>query len=459
MVPWRWCAFSILILVGFPESCRMNEDKLLEAKCCPGKGNYGIYNPIKREVKCQGKNASSPTLDCKDNLEVHMSNSSDFDSIYISASYCRDDFRVEQGDNENTREAYLFCDSSKSDQNLTKKTILVPKCCRLEEAFDPVKKICVSHPFNWTLPKLHSKTGEPWNLSRYEYLIHIDDLASNSCSKKYLSPGKDPRQHYEVQETGYLHVPAMNITYPNGEFCLDHALLPNGSWIQIALTCDQEEKRIRQECKNRVCVQKCCPLGEYFDTSEGRPRCIPGGKVWDHKDLFGSHYENLSLAENEVHGITSYPKCPGISGKGHLLQPTEYPLDDFSLTPSGALRIERNGVSIQVPQYCVDDAGNSGDDMHLVALICLMENWHEESWHEESETLYIIKITLIFLLAFFLLLTFLLYLALPESKGVHGVTLLSYVGCLLVATISLIIGQIGAPNGISNALCLASGIA
>ncbi|CAG0902170.1 unnamed protein product [Darwinula stevensoni] len=450
MVPCWGCVFSILF-VGFPGGCRMSQEKFSEAKCCPGPDNHATYNANEGVASCRGAGAS-PTSppDCRAELGVHLSNSSHLDSISASGSFCHDDFLVREGDNDTILEAYLFCNSVKSDRNQAKKTILLPKCCPLEEGFDRVQRMCVSRPFHGTLPRLNSMEAETWDPSRYYYLVRVDDLASNPCSKKYLRPGKDPRQHYEVQETGRLRVRAMNDTYPIGEYCLDHFLLANGSWIQMALACDPEEKRILQECEDRVCVQKCCPLGQFLHKSEKRPQCIPGGVAWDHRNLFGSHSESRSLPEKEVHNITSYPKCPGISGAGHLLQPTEDPRDSFSLTSSGALQIEA-GISIPVPRYCIDYAGNSSEATQLVALVCAME-----ISHEESDTMYFIKSVLIILLAVFLLLTFLLYLALPESTSVHGVTLLSYVGCLLVASVALIVGQIGAHNGISNSFCLAS---
>ncbi|CAG0879164.1 unnamed protein product [Darwinula stevensoni] len=444
------CVLSLLLLPG-----GWARD---EPECCPGQDQYLVYdretNVTECHIRATNRTIGPPFLpDCE--TEVKLVLDQPDPSLLAITPRCRDELLEEDGTFVN---AFLFCPSSgfgtdPPDLEQGGSKILVRKCCPLEEGYDLRQQECVPRPFSWWLPVLHPETREVRNLSSDNYQLNIDDLSSIPCAKYMLTPKKDPRETYHVlRNTGHLYIQALNSTYSPEEFCLDHGRIDNESWIDLARICHPKEKKILADCKGKVCVQKCCVQTDYLhESGVGPPRCSPAERLWDSKKIFHSH-----PPAEEVHVITNFPLCPGMTGRGIPLRPTNNPKDKFYLTESGGLMVEKYKMVVDVPRYCVDDIGASSGTLDPIAIVCFPEGSNVKD--KAREVIYIIYSVLLVLSATFLLLTFLLYLILPERKSLHGKTLLCYVGCLLVASIALSVAQIGSDNGISNSVCLAAAL-
>ncbi|CAG0879165.1 unnamed protein product [Darwinula stevensoni] len=414
-------------------------------KCCPGQDQYGVYDRETGVTKCHVRTTNEtigpPLLpDCE--AEVKLVLDQPDPSLLANTPHCHDEFL--EG-NATFVKAFLLCHAQpdidptpvQSQEGIN---IIIRKCCPLEEGYDLHQQKCVPRPFSWSLPVLNPETMEIRNLSSDQFQIKIDDLSSISCTKDMLLPKKDPRETYNVlYDTGHLYLPASKVTYSPEEFCLDHGRLENGSWIDLARICDRKEK-ILKECKGKVCVQKCCVETDILNASkEATHPCGPADRLWDSKKHFHPH------PPAEVHVITNFPICPGMTEGGILLRPTTN--DTFYVTSTGVLMVEKY-KAFHVPGYCIDDMMTSNETFEPVAVICYPEA------SPGKELVYKIYSALLVVSTVFLFITFLLHLILPERKSLHGKTILCYVGCLLVASIALSIARFGTEKDIPDSLCL-----
>ncbi|CAG0879166.1 unnamed protein product [Darwinula stevensoni] len=415
-------------------------------KCCPGQDQYGVHDRETGVTKCHvhDTNQTIGLPECKEKVKLVLDQP---DPILLATTpRCRDEFLEEDGTFIN---AFLFCLSGfgtdpAPDPKQDGTNIVLRKCCPLEEGYDPLQKKCVPRPFSWSLPVLNPETGEIRNLSSDEYQLTIDDLSSIPCKKYLLSPQKDIREAYHVfHDTGHLYLPALNFTYSPEEFCLDHGRIQNGSWVDLARICDPKYKKILKNCKGKVCVQKCCVKTDILHLSdEGQPSCYPADSLWDSKKHFHPH------PPAEVHVITNFPICPGITDVGILLRPSNVSKDKFYVTNTGGLMVKKYKMVVNVPSYCIDDM-KTNETVEPIAIFCIPEG---------SNVIQMIYSVLLVVSATFLFITFLLYLILPERKSLHGKTLLCYMGCLLVASIAQSVARIGSDKDISYSVCLTAAL-
>ncbi|CAG0902171.1 unnamed protein product [Darwinula stevensoni] len=442
----------ILLLVRIPGDCReTSEEESPKTECCPGQESHAVYDSETGMARCLGTGLPPSPSDCEgrsDFSQLRSSRSnrkldSDHDPIPLFNSNCRYYFKVKFGENSTIVKAFVSCPNQTVHQKYTSIN-LVPKCCPWGKSYDLVQDKCRAKP-----------SPSPPKGTRDEYTIIIDDLTSNNCSKIYLTPERNPQEYFEFTETGHLHVPAKNATYSNGEFCLDHEQITDGSWIQLARICNPEDRKVKQECEEKGCVRKCCNATDLLNVSQGRSVCMSVG-LDDRAFLIPPLIPPFPPSNGTYNGsnvITIHPTCNGNDMTRIMLQPVsaEETKARFYLTQSWGLQSKET-------RYCIDETGNSSSTMESELLVCMKETLDIHAFWDESGATFIVHSVLLVVLATFLLLTFFLYLVLPEIKGNSETYLPSYVGCLAVACVALLVSQFGARHGIPDKLCFATAV-
>lgn len=213
----------------------------------------------------------------------------------------------------------------------------------------------------------------------------------------------------------------IELIYPNGTL-LHEGMLYSPEWYW-------HEENVTYACLCEItpnCVRKCCLSDEILAGSsklecvknvkndEGFPPAIALARHELAQDL-----NNLSRIEDHFVLVKNQHQCP--TGR-YKLEPEKYPEDQFVLQSNGTLLAGNNIL----PQwkYCLD---LHEDHVGVKVLVC---------YDPEVPEIAVGGIIYPFGIAIsvpFLLATLFVYAIIPELKNLYGMTLMCYVGCLVVA--------------------------
>lgn len=265
--------------------------------------------------------------------------------------------------------------------------------------------------------------------TRYEFRAH---------STKNHEEGTGQMRPYELRANSTLTDDKSNSTesaYPSNEL---PATDENGDVISYEV------------CNSSVCIPLCCELGERLVNE----KCVLDNM---NNHLFPNIHDNTTNSSernktlNETFHLIVRDPC---QNRGRfMLNPVEYPDDEYMFLANGSLYQPNHDDVIQPMSYCLAVVrGNKYD-----VTVCFgSSSGNDAPVVDAGQTGK--PIGLLVSLPF-LLLTFVVYSVLPELWNMHGYTLRAYVGSLFVAYSVLASLQLSPQRAISDPLCIAMGIA
>ncbi|XP_072750315.1 G-protein coupled receptor Mth2-like isoform X1 [Anoplolepis gracilipes] len=198
-----------------------------------------------------------------------------------------------------------------------------------------------------------------------------------------------------------------------------------------------------ETCDNITCIQLCCPLGDRLI----REKCISGKDNYPFPDVYSYATSNLLQSEgkklDEIFQLIVHDPCK--ETERFLLDPDEYPDDEYMFLINGSLYKPHHDEFVQSTSYCL--AVVQGGDKFEVT-VCF-ENETIPDVNQLNGTPIGLIVSLPFLLA-----TFVVYSILPELNNMHGYTLRGYVGSLFVAYMVLVVLQLTQPDAITYSTCI-----
>ena len=187
-------------------------------------------------------------------------------------------------------------------------------------------------------------------------------------------------------------------------------------------------------CLLKSCVRKCCPEGRVFLDNN----CISSNMSllypFELKYIDVDTYDTINDTDADVHLIYGNP-C---KGEAYVLNPSpDFPEDMYYLLNTGILFVPaiRNHT---LDDFCMEAFEEYNQ---ILPLVCITED-DVLIVDKPTEQTLLNPIGMIISLPF-LLLTFMVYAVLSELKNLHGLCLMSYVGCLFIAYTILAIVQLG----------------
>lgn len=201
-------------------------------------------------------------------------------------------------------------------------------------------------------------------------------------------------------------------------------------------------------CNNNTCIQLCCPLGDRFV----KEKCVPGEGNYPFPDVYSYSTSDLPQSENkkvdELFQLVVYDPCRETDR--FLLDPNEYPDDEYMFLINGSLYQPRHEDFLKPTSYCLAVVH---DKFEVTVCFDSINDEIIETNQLTSKPVGLI-ISLPFLLA-----TFVVYSILPELGNMHGYTLRGYVGSLFVAYTVLVVLQLIHPNAMEKSVCITLGTA
>lgn len=202
-------------------------------------------------------------------------------------------------------------------------------------------------------------------------------------------------------------------------------------------------------CDSNTCIQLCCPLGDRLV----KEKCVPGGGNYPFPDVYSYTTSDLLQNENkkvnELFQLVVHDPCR--ETERFLLNPVEYPDDEYMFLVNGSLYQPQHEEFLQPTSYCLAVVRDKFE-----VTVCF-ESINDETIAETNQ-LTSKPVGLIISLPF-LLTTFVVYSVLPELKNMHGYTLRGYVGSLFIAYTVLAVLQLTHPNSIEYSVCITLGTA
>lgn len=197
-----------------------------------------------------------------------------------------------------------------------------------------------------------------------------------------------------------------------------------------------------------VSLLMCCSYG-YRLSKDG---CIRTNDTFRFPALYDSN--NLSLID-EAPNYQRYFKLvvnnPCINRQRYKLDPNANPMDEFMLLNNGSIYMKNEGDILRDVNYCLGIL-----DTKLFDVILCFNLGENEDTQETTKITVLFPVGLIISVPF-LFATFVAYILIPEWKNIHGRTLRSYVGSLLIAYVILAVVQMTPQQQISDTLCIAFG--
>lgn len=192
------------------------------------------------------------------------------------------------------------------------------------------------------------------------------------------------------------------------------------------------------------CVRTCCKPGELLnDTNCTMPQDSHIVQIkLPHKNL-AKEIKHIDKLEDAFY-VISNRICP--NDARYLLQPGEYPEDEFVLHSNGSLTTQSTIYNQE--QYCI---GSSVIDMQLKVAICF-----EVMDEPQIPAPIMYHIGMIASIPF-LLATAIVYAIIPELRNLYGKTLMCYVVCLFIAYTLLPINQFDQWGLIPLTVCILIG--
>lgn len=198
-------------------------------------------------------------------------------------------------------------------------------------------------------------------------------------------------------------------------------------------------------CDNVICIQLCCPLGDRLIGE----KCIAGKGNYPFPDVYSYITSDLPQREgkklDELFQLVVHDPCQ--ETERFLLNPDDYPDDEYMFLTNGSLYQPHHEEFIQSTSYCL--AVVHRDKFEVT--ICFDETMNEtiSDVNHLTGTPVGLIVSLPFLLA-----TFVVYSILPELWNMHGYTLRGYVGSLFVAYMVLVVLQLTQPDAIEYSVCI-----
>lgn len=200
-------------------------------------------------------------------------------------------------------------------------------------------------------------------------------------------------------------------------------------------------------CNNNTCIQLCCPLGNRLV----KEKCVPGEGNYSFPDVYSyttSDLQNENKKVDELFQLVVHDPCR--ETERFLLDPDEYPDDEYMFLTNGSLYQPRHEDFLEPTSYCLAVVQDKFE-----VTVCF-ESISDEII--ETNQLTIKPVCLIVSLPF-LLATFVVYSILPELGTMHGYTLRGYIGSLFVAYTVLVVLKLIHPNAIDYSVCITLGTA
>lgn len=212
---------------------------------------------------------------------------------------------------------------------------------------------------------------------------------------------------------------------------------------------DTENNFSHEMCDSNACIQLCCPLGDRLV----KEKCVPGGDNYPFPDVYSYATSDLLQSENkkvnELFQLVVHDPCR--ETERFLLDPAEYPEDEYIFLTNGSLYQPRHEEFLESTSYCLAVVRDKFE-----VTVCF-ESINVETIAETNQL--ISKPVGLIVSLPFLLVTFVVYSILPELRNMHGYTLRGYVGSLFVAYTVLVVLQLTHPNSIEYSVCITLGTA
>lgn len=196
-----------------------------------------------------------------------------------------------------------------------------------------------------------------------------------------------------------------------------------------------------------VSLRICCSYGERLS----KDRCIETNDTFRFPALYDS--KSLTLIDespNHQRYFNLSVHDPCIGRQRYKLDPNVNPMDAFMLLNNGSIYMKNEGDILRDADYCFGIFDTELFDV----IFCLNLDENEDT--QETKITVLFPVGLIISVPF-LFATFVAYILIPEWKNIHGRTLRSYVGSLLIAYVILAVVQMTPQQQISDSLCIAFG--
>ncbi|CAL7944198.1 unnamed protein product [Xylocopa violacea] len=194
-------------------------------------------------------------------------------------------------------------------------------------------------------------------------------------------------------------------------------------------------------CNVRACLKKCCKRNEILGESD-RPKCTRLSNGLPARDLTLKTHQ-LATEIQGISGISDLfllvedMQCPDNMSVRYMLEPEHYEEDSFILDVNGTLRTRKK----QFPawSYCLDWKESFEK---VVVLVCELADTRngEKKVQKEGQHEYF-NVGIMVSIPFFFA-TFLVYAIIPELRNLYGMTLMCYVGCLVLAYTFLVLAKL-----------------
>lgn len=197
-----------------------------------------------------------------------------------------------------------------------------------------------------------------------------------------------------------------------------------------------------------VSLPICCSYGHRLSKN----RCIKTNDTFRFPALYDSN--NLTLIDESPNhqryfDLLVYDPC--IGRQRYKLDPNANPMDAFMLLNNGSIYMKNEGDILRDADYCFGIL-----DTELFDVIFCFNLDENEDTQETTKITVLFPVGLIISVPF-LFATLVAYILIPEWRNIHGRTLRSYVGSLLIAYVILAVVQMTPQQQISDSLCIAFG--
>ncbi|XP_065199652.1 G-protein coupled receptor Mth2-like [Planococcus citri] len=415
------------------------------SKCCPL--NHELFiggtnlSDIEREnVFCRPTNGTVLVAVDSPSLTIGLPNCSKLNIIDVY----RRDLKISCLDRItqlNDVYALRCAENETENSNEIVTTVSMRKCCPSHRAYNWDKQYCFSQ---YTQDNHDSATNLiklAWN--RTPHFVNLS-FGSPVCRKSDVLIDKIlHRDKVEFLNTDAIAIKELNssVILSFDEFCVD---LVDDRFEYLAIRSCQD---YLTSCKhdNKVCVQKCCPVGyEYHEE-----KCIPSTRP-----LSLTFYNITQTYDSEAMPVTVKPAFLQAShcatGKYQLIDDDEP--KKYLLTTSGTVYMPATNRVIDIDSYCVDNVKFHNKTRTFVCV------------HEEKSMFTVIRelkplLTSICaaISAFFFILTFLIYLCLPSLRNLHGQLIMSYLFASAASYVMVVIHRTVQLRMYSDSICKTAG--
>jgi hypothetical protein len=225
--------------------------------------------------------------------------------------------------------------------------------------------------------------------------------------------------------------------------CMDTTA--NGSNSVVVKFCQSVETA----CRERPCVQKCCPDGQGMIESKS---CTPSD--FDFNPQF---YNVMSINGGFEPAEAMAPAFATLSNLNcdkFILRPEATEGDVSYLEVDGRLYVPKHkDPHLTTDMYCLEKVIFPEEDMEgIYTFLC----FPEDGWEEDNSLQFVLCSLGLITSSVFLLATFLVYACVPTLQNLHGKTLMCHVASLFAAYVCLSVAQLGSER-LDSFFCAAIG--